>query len=79
MTGKIFEQFSNCRGAIVAWEFAMKFPESVGKLVVMNGPTMAASEKTASLDQLVRSWYVMVFQLPSPLPEHRFLKYALSL
>jgi pimeloyl-ACP methyl ester carboxylesterase len=56
-------------GAGVAWSFAMSRPEMVKRLVVLNGPHPERLLK-AMRDpiQLVRSWYMFFFQIPS-LPE----------
>jgi epoxide hydrolase 4 len=53
-------------GGIVAWILANKYPERLHKLGILNAPHPAAMRKTLlrSLDQLRRSWYVFLFQLP---------------
>lgn len=59
-------------GGIVAWYVAMRRPELVDRLVMMNIPHPAPlSRELRRLPQLLRSWYVGLFQLPW-LPE-RFL------
>lgn len=57
-------------GAGVAWSFAMQHPEMVERLVVLNGPhpERILHGLKANPIQLIRSWYMFFFQLPS-LPE----------
>jgi pimeloyl-ACP methyl ester carboxylesterase len=69
------------RGAIVAWKFAQKFPEMTTKLTIINVPHPAAfgwlfeSKKWDIIQtQAKKSWYILFFQLPSPLPEFRFAR-----
>jgi pimeloyl-ACP methyl ester carboxylesterase len=69
-------------GAIVAWKFAQKFPESIKKLTVMNVPHPGAISwllKSQKWDiikkQAKKSWYIFFFQLPYPLPEFRFSRH----
>ncbi|MDB4938348.1 MAG: putative hydrolase [Labilithrix sp.] len=57
-------------GAGVAWSFAMRHPEMVERLAVLNGPhpeRLVHALKTNPV-QLIRSWYMFLFQLPA-LPE----------
>ncbi|MDI1475701.1 alpha/beta hydrolase [Polyangium sp. y55x31] len=58
-------------GAGVAWCFAMAHPELLDRLVVINGPhpTRMLRDGLRSPRQLVRSWYMFMFQLPG-VPEH---------
>jgi pimeloyl-ACP methyl ester carboxylesterase len=52
-------------GAIVAWLFAMRYPELLERLVIMNGPHPVRFLRALRTPrQLVRSWYVFLFQLP---------------
>ena len=53
-------------GAAVAWWVALRFPEHVKKLVIMNVPHPAVMRRflRSSPSQLLRSWYVFFFQLP---------------
>lgn len=51
-------------GAGVAWGVAQSFPERVSKLAVMQVPPAAAWRKNMSLRQMMRSWYMLFFQLP---------------
>jgi epoxide hydrolase 4 len=52
-------------GALVAWHFAMRHPEMVDRLVILNVPHPArALDGLRSLRQLRRSWYIFFFQLP---------------
>jgi pimeloyl-ACP methyl ester carboxylesterase len=52
-------------GGVLAWELAMRRPEVVGRLVVLNAPHPAAFRRELSNPvQWLRSWYVLFFQLP---------------
>ena len=53
-------------GGIVAWETAIRHPEAVEELVVMNAPHVGAyrRELGRNSDQWKRSWYAMAFQIP---------------
>lgn len=55
-------------GAAVAWAVAQKYPERVSKLAVLQVPPAAVWRANLSLRQLLRSWYMLFFQLPS-IPE----------
>jgi epoxide hydrolase 4 len=57
-------------GGAVAWTFAMGYPESLDKLVVLNAPHPAAFARniTRNPRQMLRSWYMFFFQLPG-IPE----------
>ena len=53
-------------GGVVAWRFAMDYPDAVSKLVILNAPhprAMARELKT-NPEQQRRSWYIRFFQLP---------------
>jgi epoxide hydrolase 4 len=52
-------------GAGVAWVVAQKYPERVSRLAVLQVPPAAAWRANLSLAQLLRSWYMFFFQLPS--------------
>ncbi|HLM74283.1 MAG TPA: alpha/beta fold hydrolase [Polyangiaceae bacterium] len=60
-------------GAAVAWWTAMRYPERLHKLAVLNVPHPTVMEHTmkTSLKQLRKSWYIFFFQLPF-LPELGF-------
>jgi pimeloyl-ACP methyl ester carboxylesterase len=58
-------------GGLIAWWFAMRRPELVARLVVMNLPHPGAARANAGPRQLRRSWYALFFQLPW-LPERLF-------
>jgi pimeloyl-ACP methyl ester carboxylesterase len=52
-------------GGVVAWRFAMDYPEAVEKLVICNAPHPARmAEELRHLRQVRKSWYVFFFQLP---------------
>ena len=56
-------------GAVVAWIFAMSYPERLGRLAILNVPHPIVSIRALrNPRQLRRSWYVFFFQLPY-LPE----------
>jgi pimeloyl-ACP methyl ester carboxylesterase len=65
-------------GAIVAWWFAMFYPQRLDRLAILNVPHPATFQRAfRSLRQLRKSWYMFYFQLPW-LPEFqaRRSKYA---
>jgi pimeloyl-ACP methyl ester carboxylesterase len=54
-------------GGIIAWFTAMRCPEAVERLAVLNAPHPAAylrELRRVRSGQLFRSWYVLFFQLP---------------
>lgn len=52
-------------GGAVAWQVAMRHPEAVHRLAVLNCPHPAVFlRKIWTLGQLRRSWYIFFFQLP---------------
>lgn len=56
-------------GAIVSWLFAMRRPDMLERLVIMNVPHPSRFlDGATNIRQLFRSWYIMFFQLPG-LPE----------
>lgn len=56
-------------GAGVAWEFAMRYPELLDRLVILNVPHPARLLRgLRTWRQLLKSWYMFFFQLPG-LPE----------
>ena len=57
-------------GGVLAWTFAMNYPEMTESLIVMNAPHPAAMvRKMRTFKQLRKSWYVFAFQIPW-LPEY---------
>ncbi|HVF44807.1 MAG TPA: alpha/beta hydrolase [Pyrinomonadaceae bacterium] len=51
-------------GAAVAWAVAQHYPDYVWKLAALQVPPPAVWAKNLSLRQLLRSWYMLFFQLP---------------
>ena len=53
-------------GAAVAWWVALRYPERLHKLAILNVPHPAVLKRTVftSLSQLRRSWYMFFFQIP---------------
>ena len=53
-------------GAAVAWEVALRFPERLEKLAILNVPHPAVMRRTllSSLRQMRKSWYIFYFQIP---------------
>jgi pimeloyl-ACP methyl ester carboxylesterase len=59
-------------GGGVAWAFAMRYPQLTERLIVLNCPHPAAMLRGVRTPrQLLRSWYILYFQLPR-LPELGF-------
>lgn len=53
-------------GGIIAWEFAGRYPDLLDRLVILNAPHLGLyRRKIWRSSQLVKSWYVMLFQLPA--------------
>lgn len=62
-------------GAIVAWEYAMHYPKKLKNLVVLSVPHPGAFLRALLVsDQLFKSYYIGLFQLPK-LPELLFEKF----
>jgi pimeloyl-ACP methyl ester carboxylesterase len=55
-------------GAGVAWRVATKYPDHVTRLAILQVPPAAAWRANLTLRQLLRSWYMFLFLLPT-LPE----------
>lgn len=52
-------------GGVIAWRYAETHPERVGAMVLANAPHVGAYLRDLRrFDQLMRSWYVLAFQLP---------------
>lgn len=57
-------------GGTLAWAFAQNYPQFIESLIVMNAPHPAAMQRELrTLRQLLKSWYVLFFQVPW-LPEY---------
>jgi pimeloyl-ACP methyl ester carboxylesterase len=52
-------------GAAVAWGVAQHYPDYVWKLASLQVPPSAIWVRNFTLRQLLRSWYMLFFQLPS--------------
>lgn len=55
-------------GAIVGWYFAIRQVRPLQRLVIMNLPHPSVMQRAMRGRQLLRSWYVLLFQIPR-LPE----------
>jgi pimeloyl-ACP methyl ester carboxylesterase len=55
-------------GGAVAWAVAQYYPDYVWKVASLQTPPPAVWARNFSLKQLLRSWYMLFFQLPS-IPE----------
>jgi pimeloyl-ACP methyl ester carboxylesterase len=52
-------------GGVIAWYLAMQAPGSVRNLIILNAPhPKRYLDELRTPDQLLRSWYVLFFQLP---------------
>lgn len=53
-------------GAAVAWETAIRYPERIERLAILNVPHLDVMQRhlTSSFAQLRKSWYIFFFQLP---------------
>ncbi|MFZ4701584.1 MAG: alpha/beta fold hydrolase [Candidatus Methylumidiphilus sp.] len=52
-------------GGAIAWNFAMRHPEAVDRLIVLNAPhPQRFLEEITGFSQLRKSWYMFLFQLP---------------
>ncbi|GMR11143.1 MAG: alpha/beta hydrolase [Anaerolineae bacterium] len=53
-------------GAAVAWWVAAKYPERLARMVVINVPHLSVMQAHVrrNLSQMLKSWYVLFFQLP---------------
>lgn len=57
-------------GAVIAWVFAVSYPDMLNSLVILNGPHLPAIQdlRASSWGQALKSWYIIFFQCPI-LPE----------
>lgn len=51
-------------GAAIAWSVAQRAPKQVRRLAALQVPPFALWRENLTLRQLIRSWYVLAFQLP---------------
>lgn len=52
-------------GGVIAWQLAALEPQMVKKLIILNAPhPQRYLEELKTIRQLLRSWYVLFFQLP---------------
>ncbi|HEY5002846.1 MAG TPA: alpha/beta hydrolase [Ktedonobacteraceae bacterium] len=52
-------------GGVLAWAFALKYPQMTDRLIVLNAPHPAAfARDLRTLSQLRKSWYAFAFQIP---------------
>lgn len=51
-------------GAALAWHLALQQPEYVEKLAALQVPPLAAWRANLTLQQALKSWYMLLFQLP---------------
>lgn len=55
-------------GAAVAWSLATFYPQILDRLVILNVPHPGVMKKSMNFRQLLKSWYMIFFQIPF-LPE----------
>jgi pimeloyl-ACP methyl ester carboxylesterase len=61
-------------GGVLAWQFAIDYPQMTEKLIILNAPHPGAMQREMrALKQLRKSWYIFAFQLPW-LPEYMLLR-----
>lgn len=52
-------------GGVIAYHLAIRRPQTVEKLIVLNAPHPGAFRRELrTLDQLLKSWYIFFFQVP---------------
>lgn len=61
-------------GGVLAWAFAIHYPQMTDRLIIMNAPHPAAMmRELRTVKQLRKSWYIFFFQIPW-LPEYVLLR-----
>eukprot|EP00127_Corallochytrium_limacisporum_P001166 Clim_evm1s44 gene=Clim_evmTU1s44 len=51
-------------GALICWKFAIEYPHLVDKMIISDVPHPKAVQMLSNFQQLRKSWYVFLFQLP---------------
>jgi epoxide hydrolase 4 len=54
-------------GGAIAWHFAQQFPALLDRLAILNAPhpERFRQEFLSNFDQILRSWYMLAFQIPA--------------
>lgn len=71
--GRVFKLAGHDWGAAVAWAVALRAPQQIHRLTILNVPHPAVMMRHLRSDpgQILRSWYMFFFQLPG-IPESLF-------
>lgn len=61
-------------GGVLAWSFAIRYPQMTDRLIIMNAPHPAVMmRELRTVKQVRKSWYIFFFQIPW-LPEYMLLR-----